>query len=70
MTLEEALKEFGGTGYKLCAALGVSDRNYTRWKRQGWIPQAQQLKIEILTSGRLKADEFGGDRRPIKRDKS
>lgn len=65
MTLEDALKEFGGTGYKLCSALGISDRNFTRWKKQGWIPHAQQLRIEILTDGRLKADEFGPDRRPV-----
>lgn len=65
MTLEDALKEFGGTGYTLCKSLGVANQNYTRWKKQGWIPHAQQLRIEKLTDGRLKADEFGPDRRPV-----
>lgn len=65
MTLDEALKEFGGTGYKLCKALGIATQNYTRWSKQGWIARPQQLLIERMTEGRLKADEFGPDRRPI-----
>lgn len=67
MTVEEAVQEFG-SGRKVCIALGISDRNFPRWKKQGWIPQAQQLRIEILTNGKLKADEFGPDRRPVKKD--
>lgn len=64
MTVEEAINEFG-SGRKVCLALDISDRNFPRWKRQGWIPQAQQLRIEKLTEGKLKADEFGSNRRPL-----
>lgn len=64
MTVDEAVGEFG-SGRKVCIALGISDRNFPRWKKQGWIPQAQQLRIEILTNRKLKADEFGPDRKPI-----
>lgn len=67
MSLEEALGYFG-SGRQLCLALGVSVQNYTRWKKQGWIPQSQQLRLEKITDGKLKADEFGPDRRPIKKD--
>lgn len=66
MTIEEAVEEFG-SGRKICLALGISDRNYTKWRMRGWIPQAQQLRIEKLTNGKLRADEFGPDRRPINR---
>jgi hypothetical protein len=66
MTVDEAIEEFG-SGRKVCIALGISDRNFPRWKKQGWIPQAQQLRIEILTEGKLKADEFGPDRKPLSR---
>lgn len=64
MTIEEALKIYG-TGYGLCKVLGVSNQNFTRWKKQGWIPQSQQLRLEKITNGVLKADEFGTDRKPL-----
>lgn len=64
MTIEESLNKYG-TGYSLCKALGVSNQNFTRWKKQGWIPQSQQLRLEKLTNGELKAHEFGPDRKPI-----
>ena len=64
MTIEEAVAEFG-SGRQICLSLGISDRNYTKWRARGWIPQAQQLRIEKMTNGKLKADEFGPDRRPL-----
>lgn len=64
MTVDETVQEFG-SGRKVCIALKISDRNFPRWKKQGWIPQAQQLRLEILTKGKLKADEFGSDRKPV-----
>lgn len=64
MNIDELVNEFG-SGRKACIALGISDRNFSNWKTRGWIPQAQQLRFEKLTEGRLKADEFGPDRRPI-----
>jgi hypothetical protein len=55
MTLDEALKFFG-SGYKICMALDLKSQNYTRWKKQGYIPLAQQSRIQSLTEGALKAD--------------
>ncbi|CEG60983.1 Cro/CI family transcriptional regulator [Legionella micdadei] len=66
MTIDESIKKYG-SAYGVCKALGVSPQNFTRWKKQGWIPQAQQLRLEKITNGELKADEFGPDRRPIKK---
>ena len=65
MRIDEALKIYG-SGYNLCKILGISSQNFTRWRRQGFIPEVHQLKIEKLTNGELKADEFGPDRRPLK----
>jgi len=64
MNIDELIEEFG-SGRKACLALGISDRNFSNWKKRGWIPHAQQLRIEKITDGRLKADEFGPDRRPV-----
>ena len=69
MTLEQAIVEYG-SGYGLCKALGISTQNYTRWRKQGWIPQAQQLRLEKITNGKLIADKFGPDRRPVNSSKN
>ncbi len=68
MTIEEAVAEFG-SGRQVCLALGISDRNFTKWRMKGFISQIQQLRLEKLTNGTLKADEFGPDRRPISKEK-
>lgn len=64
MNIDEVTDEFG-SGRKACIALGISDRNFSNWKKRGWIPKAQQLMLEKITNGKLKADEFGADRRPL-----
>lgn len=64
MTPDEAIKEFKSVK-DLCKALKISTRNFYRWVNQGWISQPCQNKIEKLTNGRLKADEFGNDKRPL-----
>ena len=56
MTIDEAIKAFG-TGYKLCHALGIKRQNLTAWRRQGYIPELQQRRIEDLTGGKLLADQ-------------
>jgi hypothetical protein len=47
MTIEEALKEFG-SGRQVCIALGISDRNWTRWVREDLIPLKHQQKLSEL----------------------
>lgn len=41
----------------LALAVGVSRQTIHAWKRNGEIPFLQQLRLENLTKGRLKADE-------------
>jgi len=55
MTLQEVIKVFG-SGYNLSKCLGIRAQNFTRWKKQGYIPEKQQWRIEKLTNGQLKAD--------------
>lgn len=61
MTIEEVLKIYD-SGYQICRELGIHRNNYTNWKKKGHIPFVQQLNIEKLTNGKLKAE-------PIKRKK-
>jgi hypothetical protein len=55
MTIEEVLDIYK-TGYQVCKALGVSKQNFTRWAKTGFIPYRQQVKLELLTEGKLKAN--------------
>ena len=54
MTKDEALAHYG-TQRKLAAALGVSQASVSTWKR---IPAIHQVRLEILTRKKLKADSF------------
>ena len=54
MTIEEAIKYYG-TANKMCNALGITKQNVPAWKRRGYIPFYQQLRIQELTKGELKA---------------
>lgn len=56
MSLEEAVSYFG-SGYRLCRALSIKEQNYTQWKQSKKIPLIQQLILEKLTQGKLKADD-------------
>jgi hypothetical protein len=58
MTLEEALNEFDGVGYRLAVALNVSKQCVSVWKKNRKIPYSQQIKLEHYTQGRLKADNY------------
>ena len=60
MTLHEAKKEFV-TYRNLMRKLGISNNCYLHWRNQGYIPFEQQVMIERLTNGRLKAND--ADRR-------
>ena len=55
MTLDEAINYFGSCR-KVCRALGLIPQNFTYWRSKGSIPQKQQMRLEILTEGKLKAD--------------
>jgi hypothetical protein len=65
MTLEEIIKKFG-SGHNACLVLRISYINFSNWKKKGCIPEFQQLRIEKMTEGMLKADNFSPDRKSIK----
>lgn len=55
MTLED-LKSYFGSYYRFCKE---TNRNYATvycWKKRGYIPIRNQLKIQKHTNGELKAD--------------
>lgn len=53
MTKDEAIKHFGSVG-AVAAALGIKQPSVSDW---GEIPPYRQLQLEILTKGKLKADQ-------------
>lgn len=57
MTLED-LHSYYVTYYKMAKALDVSPNLYLYWKSQNRIPYHIQLKAEIESMGRLKADRW------------
>jgi predicted site-specific integrase-resolvase len=60
MTVEEVFDYFPNKS-KLCAVLGLCRQNANYWQKKGKIPHVQQMKIEKLTNGQLKADEMYSD---------
>ncbi|HMF72308.1 MAG TPA: Cro/CI family transcriptional regulator [Flavitalea sp.] len=56
MTLEEVYQYFG-SGNQACKALGLTRQSFSIWTKRGYIPMLQQLRLEKLTHGELKADE-------------
>jgi predicted site-specific integrase-resolvase len=55
MGIEESVNFFG-SGNKLCKALGLARQNLTDWRRKGYIPMIQQMRLERVTEGKLRAD--------------
>ncbi len=55
MTIDEALSHFR-SAYELCQKLKVAQSNFTRWKKQNFIPVAQQLKINLYTGANMPID--------------
>jgi DNA-binding transcriptional regulator YdaS (Cro superfamily) len=54
MKIEQAIKHFGSQ-VALADALGVQQPAVSMWKTRGKIPHLQQIRIEHLTQGALKA---------------
>jgi len=61
--VDEALNLYG-TPSKLANALGCSIQSVYRWKKEGEIPEMQQMKLQVLTGGRLMADDFSAKNAP------
>lgn len=48
--------EYFGSSYFFEKNTKMAHQNINNWKKLGYIPITTQLKIEKLTSGKLKAD--------------
>ncbi|MBA2649321.1 MAG: hypothetical protein H0U75_06940 [Legionella sp.] len=55
MTIKEALQYFK-SGYDLCKKLGLTHPNYSKWKKQDFIPLKQQFLINQITGANLPID--------------
>lgn len=56
MKLEQVVKHFK-TQTAAALALGLTQPTLSNWKKRGFIPAIQQLRIEKATKGKLKADK-------------
>ena len=54
MKFDQVIKHFGSQ-VAAAAALGVTQPSLSNWKSRGRIPHLQQLRIEHITGGKLKA---------------
>lgn len=55
MKFDKLIAHFGSQ-VLAAEALGVTQPTLSNWKKRGHIPHLQQLRIEHLTKGKLKAD--------------
>jgi DNA-binding transcriptional regulator YdaS (Cro superfamily) len=56
MKLDQVVKHFK-TQTAAAKVLGVTQPTLSNWKTRGFIPAIQQLRIEKITKGKLKADK-------------
>jgi DNA-binding transcriptional regulator YdaS (Cro superfamily) len=56
MDITKLIKHFGSQ-VAVAEALGISQPTVSMWKARGKIPALQQLRIEQITGGQLKADK-------------
>lgn len=54
MKFDHLIKHFGSQ-VAAAHALGVTQPTLSNWKKRGNIPQLQQMRIELVTKGKLKA---------------
>ena len=60
MTIQE-LKDYYKTSYAFNRATKMSHSSYQNWCEWGFIPIVSQMRLELLTLGKLKADlKHGG----------
>ncbi len=55
MTLDQAIAHYKSQR-KLAMALAVNESCVSNWRKRNGIPAIQQLRIQRLTSSKLKAD--------------
>lgn len=54
MKIDNVIKHFGSQA-AAASALGVTQPTISNWKTRGAIPKLQQLRIEHISKGKLKA---------------
>lgn len=54
MNIDQVIKHFGSQ-VEAARQLGVTQPTLSNWRSRGKIPQLQQLRIQHLTRGKLKA---------------
>lgn len=55
MKIDNVIKHFGSQA-AAAAAIGVTQPTISNWKTRGRIPNLQQLRIEHISRGKLRAD--------------
>lgn len=55
MTLEEVIAHYGSKA-NVARALKIWPTTVSNWAARGYIPEAVQYKIQVLTKNKLKAD--------------
>lgn len=54
MNFDQVIEHFGSQ-VAAADAIGVTQPTLSNWKKRGNIPQLQQLRIQHITKGKLKA---------------
>lgn len=52
------VKAFYGSGYNFSKQTGLSHVSLSNWLKWGFVPENSQYKLERITDGELKADDF------------
>lgn len=55
MTLDEVIDYYSST-YHFSELTGMSTSSFANWRKKGYIPLNTQLRLELLTKGKLIAD--------------
>lgn len=55
MTYDDLIEHYGNES-DAARALGVPRQTVHRWKKAGTVPLEQQVKYEVASEGKLKAD--------------
>lgn len=56
MDIDNVIKHFGSQ-VAVAHAIGVTQPTISNWKSRGSIPKLQQLRIEHITGGKLRAKD-------------
>jgi len=62
MTLEDVYTYYE-TPKNIINALGIARQSLAQWNMRGCVPIMQQLRLEIITNGELKADKIKNNKR-------